>query len=67
MSVPSVDAFASLLSVTLIYDISHNSAFFYVTYRGVDEAFVVHGQVEFGLDALDCHDTKPHGDKVEHG
>lgn len=37
-----------------------------MTYRGVDEALVVHCQVEFGLDALDGHNTEPHGDQVEH-
>lgn len=36
-------------------------------YGGVEEAFVVHGQVEFGLDALDGHHTEPHRDQVEHG
>lgn len=37
-----------------------------VTYRGVEKAFVVHCQIEFGLDALDGHHTKPHWDQVEH-
>lgn len=37
------------------------------TYGSVEEAFVVHGQVEFGLDALDGHHTEPHRDQVEHG
>lgn len=36
------------------------------TYRGVEEAFVVHRQVQFGLDALDGHHTEPHRDQVEH-
>lgn len=37
-----------------------------VTYGGVEKAFVVHCQIEFGLDALDGHHTKPHRDQVEH-
>lgn len=37
-----------------------------VTYRGVEKAFIVHCQVEFGLDTLDGHHTKPHWDQVEH-
>ena len=36
-------------------------------YRGVEEALVVHGQVEFGLDPLDGHHTKSHRNQVEHG
>lgn len=38
-----------------------------VTYRGVEEAFVVHRQVQLGLDALDGHHAEPHRDQVEHG
>lgn len=38
-----------------------------VTYRSVEKAFVVHGQVELGLDALDGHHAESHGDQVEHG
>lgn len=38
-----------------------------MTYRSVEEAFVVHGQVEFGLDALDGHHSKPHWNQVKHG
>lgn len=37
-----------------------------VTYGGVEEAFVVHGQVELGLDTLDGHHAEPHRDQVEH-
>lgn len=35
------------------------------TYRSVEKAFVVHGQVEFGLDSLDGHHTEPHRDQVK--
>lgn len=38
-----------------------------MTYRRVEEALVVHGQVEFGLDPLDGHHAKPHRDQVKHG
>lgn len=38
-----------------------------MTYRGVEKAFVVHRQIELGLDALDGHHTEPHWDQVEHG
>lgn len=37
------------------------------TYRSVEKAFVVHRQIEFGLDALDGHHTESHWDQVEHG
>lgn len=37
-----------------------------MTYRGVEKSFVVHCQVQFGLDTLDGHHTKPHWDQVEH-
>lgn len=32
---------------------------------GVEEAFVVHGQIQLGLDALDRHNSKANGDEVE--
>lgn len=38
-----------------------------VTYRGVEKAFVVHRQIEFGLDALDGHHAESDWDQVEHG
>lgn len=38
-----------------------------MTYRSVEKAFVVHGQVEFGLDSLDGHHTEPHWDQVKDG
>lgn len=37
------------------------------TYGSVEKAFVVHGQVEFGLDSLDGHHTEPHRDQVKDG
>ncbi len=35
------------------------------TYRGVQVAFIVHGQVELGLDTLYSHHSQPNGDEVE--
>lgn len=37
------------------------------TYRGVQVAFIVHGQVQLGLNALYGHHTQTHGDEIKHG
>lgn len=37
------------------------------TYWCIQVAFTVHGQVQFGLDALDGYHSQTHWDEVEHG